>query len=131
MKKFFAILVLVPFLCCSCAAIKTEFASLETKVQAIDWNAALKYWTEFVDGVNKYMPAVKVLLKNNDTTLGKVVNAVNDANTAVSSLKDVVAAYNAGTINEQTVITAAQTVDKAVTDAIAQIQSKGTNPLPQ
>ncbi len=114
-----------------CSTIKADYAKVETKVKAIDWSQAVVYWKDFVKFADEGAPIVCAIFKNDTGTVGKIVGAVNDADSAVSTLQSTVAAYKAGTLSEADVISAADATKQNVVAAVnlvADIKS-GTSPV--
>jgi hypothetical protein len=121
MKKLIAVCLVCLFAAFGCAALKADFAKVETGIESIDWDQAIVYWQKFVQFANEAIPVLNVLLKNDSNTLAKVTNVVADANTAVTALATTVAAYKAGNLSETEVVNAAQTVQTKVVDAVNQV----------
>jgi hypothetical protein len=117
MKKMLVVAMVVAAVALSgCTWLHTEEAKIVTEVKSIDWSAAATYWQKFVAGVNEYAPVAMAIFKNDDTTFGKIVTGVNDANAVVSDFSTTAASYQAGTIDEATVIAAAKDVETKVMD---------------
>jgi len=101
-----------------CATFKADIAKVETKIESVDWSAAAKYWSAFVNGLNKALPVVETLFPGTKSTVDQVVTPVlNDANTAVTAFTTTVQAYKAGTLTEAQVQTAAQEVQSSAVAA--------------
>ncbi len=121
MKKLFAVLIVISVCAFGCTILKADYAKLTTKVESINWSAALTYWQDFVKGLNGAAPVATALLKNDTATVGKIVTAVADANAAVTTLNTAVTAYKAGTLTEANAVSAAQVTETAVVAASKQI----------
>jgi hypothetical protein len=122
--KGFAAIVLVCLFCAAfsfgCAALKADFAKVETKLEAVDWPAVQAYWSKFAAGLNEALPVIEALFPGSKSTIDKVVTPVlADANTAVTALTTSVQAYKAGTLTEDQVQAAAKEVQSSVTAASA------------
>ncbi len=125
MKRVIAVVLVGAFLCLggftACTWLQGEVKTVETKIQSVNWDAALAYWNNFVKFANEAVPVVNAVLKNNTGTLAKITTGIADANTAVNSLAADVAAYKAGTLDEATVIASAQTVQKSVVAIVNEV----------
>ena len=135
MKRIVAILFVVALaftMISGCAAqlagLEAKLSVIETKVQAIDWSKAVTYWQDFVKFADEAAPVVCGMFKNDTSTVGKIMNVVGDADSAVTTLSNTVAAYKAGTLTEADVIAAAQSTEKNVVAAVNLVATAKANP---
>jgi len=114
-----------------CSTMKADLAKVETKIKAIDWSDAVTYWKDFVKFADEGAPIVCAIFKNDTGTVGKIVGAVNAADSAVSTLQSTVASYKAGTLTEADVISAADATKQNVVAAVNLVASikSGTTPV--
>jgi len=108
--------------------IENWFSAEEVKVKAIDWSEAVTYWQDFIKFADEAAPVVCGMLKNDTGTVGKIMNVVGDADSAVTTLSNTVAAYKAGTLTESDVIAAAQSTEKNVVAAVNLVATTKANP---
>ena len=127
MEKFIAMTMVGAFLClgafAGCAALKTDYAKVVTEVESVDWSAVQTYWSDFVKGLNEALPVVGALFPGNSQTIAKITAAVNDANTAVTTLATTVTQLKAGTLTQAQAVANAKTVASTITAASAQVGS--------
>jgi len=117
MKKFIAVILVCLFCAFGCAALKADFAKVETAVESVNWSEVLTYWQKFESGLLEALPVVGALFPNNNQTIAKITQATTDANNAVTDLATVIAGVRSGTCTEADATTAAKIVETNVVAA--------------
>jgi hypothetical protein len=115
--KWCSVVVLAIFALAGCAALKADFAKVETDIESVNWSEVLTYWQKFENGLLEALPVVGALFPNNNQTIAKITQATTDANNAVTALATTVAAVQAGTATTAQATAAAKTVETNVVAA--------------
>jgi hypothetical protein len=99
--------------------IKTDIKEVGSWIKGVDWAAEVKYWQEFMQGLETVVaPVVEILFPGTTSTIKEVVTPVlNNANTAVTALATAAEQYSAGNLSSADLTTAAHAVQGAVAAA--------------
>ena len=84
-------------------------------VKGTNWSAAVAYWQEFMTGLESALPVIEKLFPGSVSTVDHIITPLlANANTTVAALATAALSYQAGTLTEGEVLTAAQAVSTAV-----------------
>jgi hypothetical protein len=99
--------------------IKTDIKEIGSWIKGVDWAGEVKYWQEFMKGLETVVePVVAILFPGTTSSIKEVVTPIMaQANAAVTALADAAEQYSAGNLSSADLTQAAHAVQAAVVAA--------------